>query len=149
MEQRVGAWIRSEVDLERNALYRSFDEFVDALDNQTDMDLHVEVDDDLLRVVHLDPRCSAAGQMTFPFPFDTQDVLNWVYHFENDHDIRFDVHGDVANMLDVPVNEDEVAHEGDAETLRSERTDQVLAFVEELLWDRWIAGSTWMAPTCS
>jgi len=138
MQQAVGAWIKGEADLETNASYTSFEEFVDDLGSQTDMDLQVEVTDTGLRVEHLEPQCLNSGQNSFSFPFDTEDVRNWVYHFENDNSIRYEVHSDAAGMLEVPVYESEVKDDDEAGELRRERTDRVLAFVDDLLWDRWI-----------
>lgn len=138
MREVVGAWITGVADLACNDTYASLEEFIDDLNDRTDMELQVEVTAEGIDVAHLEPDCMNAGQNFFPFPFDTDDVLSWVYHFENDNSIRYEVHDDAANLLDVPLDEKEVEDRDQVESLREERTDRVLEFVKRLLWDRWI-----------
>jgi len=133
-----GAWITCASDLEHNDVYPSFAQFSDDLDNQTDLEIFHEVEDDGFRVVH-EQGTNSGGQRFFPFPFDTQDVTDWVYHFENDNSIRYEMRSDFEAVLDAPVYDDEVTPTADAESVCAEREDQILEFVDELLWgDRWI-----------
>jgi hypothetical protein len=70
--------------------------------------------------------------MTFEYPFDPEDIAHWVYHFENDNSIRYEILEDVEKMLDLPVRAE------DTEDEEYERTERVQEFVTGLLWERWI-----------
>ena len=70
--------------------------------------------------------------MTFEYPFNAEDIAHWVYHFENDNSIRYEILEDVERILDLPL------YVGDTEDEVYERTERVRDFVTGLLWERWI-----------
>lgn len=111
--------------------YADLDAFVDHVQNQTDLEVELIVEDDYVCVMH-ESGGSQPGQMTFEYPFDPEDIAHWVYHFENDNSIRYEILEDVENMLDLPVYAD------DTEDEEYERTERVREFVTGLLWERWI-----------
>lgn len=114
--------------------YKNLEDFIDHVNNQTDLEVMVSVDEDCVSVSQ-----ESSQAMSFTYPFAAQDIVDWTYHSENDNSIRYEVHDDVANILDVPVYQHETEDPDRAEELREERTERVLAFVHELLWGhRWI-----------
>jgi Family of unknown function (DUF6416) len=121
-------------DMHRLKGYKTLEEFIDHVQDQTDLEVSLEVEDDCVCVMQESPY-----QKTFTYPFEVEDIADWTYHSENDNTIRYDVHEDVATILNVPVYEDETDDEERAEELKEERTERVLSFVEELLHGtRWI-----------
>ena len=122
-------------DMNRLKGYKTLEDFVSEVDNQTDLDVELEVEDDLVRVT----QDCGSGQMTFVYPFEAQDIVDWTYHWENDNSIRYEVRENVESILDVPVYTDEARDEESTEELKDERTDRVLSFVDVLLFgQRWI-----------
>lgn len=121
-------------DMHRLKGYKTLEAFIDHVQSQTDFEISLGVEDDSVIVMQESPY-----QKIFTYPFEVEDIANWTYHSENDNSIRYEVHDDVANILDVPVYEDETDNEETDEQLQEERTERVLAFVEELLHGtRWI-----------
>ena len=71
-------------DMNRLKGYKNLEDFISEVDNQTDLDVELEVEDDLVRVM----QDGGSGQMTFVYPFEAQDIVNWTYNWENDNSIR-------------------------------------------------------------
>jgi len=118
-------------DMHRIVGYADLEAFVDHVQNQTDLEVELYVEDDCVYVMH-ESGGSQPGQMTFEYPFDAEDIVSWVYHFENDNSIRYEILEDVQKMLELPAYDDETEDE------EFERTERVLEFVSALLWERWI-----------
>jgi len=130
-------------DMNRLKGYKTLQAFADHVQNQTDFEVSLDVEDDCVIVMQERPNgvviLTSPYQRIFTYPFEVEDIAHWTYCSESDDSIRYDVHADVANILDVPVYEDESDDEERADELQEERTERVLAFVHELLWgDRWI-----------
>ena len=118
-------------DMHRIAGYADLEAFADHVQNQTDLEVELFVEDDYVQVLH-ESGGSQSGQMTFEYPFDPEDIAHWVYHFENDNSIRYEILEDVERILDLPL------YMGDTEDEAYERTERVTDFVTGLLWERWI-----------
>jgi len=117
-------------DLNRLVGYADQQAFFDHVQEQTDLDVELIVEDEYVHVMHVGG--TQWGQMTFTYPFEAEEIVQWVYHFESDYSIRYEVLRDVENFLELPLRED---YSEDDEFERSER---VLGFVRVLLWERWI-----------
>lgn len=118
-------------DMHRIAGYADLEAFADHVQNQTDLEVELFVEDEYVLVMH-ESGGSQSRQMTFEYPFDAEDIAHWVYHFENDNSLRYEILEDVEKMLDLPVYAD------DTEDEEYERTERVREFVTGLLWERWI-----------
>jgi hypothetical protein len=118
-------------DMHRIAGYADLEAFADHVQDQTDLEVQLFVEDDYVQVLH-ESGGSESRQMTFEYPFDPEDIAHWVYHFENDNSIRYEILEDVEKILDLPL------HAGDTEDEAYERTERVKDFVAGLLWERWI-----------
>jgi hypothetical protein len=118
-------------DLNRVVGYADQQGFFDHVQNQTDLEVELIVEDEYVHVLH-DLGGTQWGQMTFTYPFEAEEIVQWVYHFESDYSIRYEVLRNVENFLELPVRED------DSEDDEVERTERVLEFVRVLLWERWI-----------
>jgi len=118
-------------DMHRIAGYADLEAFADHVQDQTDLEVQLFVEDDYVLVLH-ESGGSQSRQMTFEYPFDAEDIAHWVYHFENDNSIRYEILEDVEKILDLPL------HAGGTEDEAYERTERVTDFVTGLLWDRWI-----------
>lgn len=74
------------------------DDLQGRLDDLTDLDVYLSVDDNGIRVEQ------GPGGYDFAYPFDLDDVLDWTYHFENDYTVRYEILDDVQRLLErVPV----------------------------------------------
>ena len=88
--------------------------------------------------------------MTFDYPFDSQDMVDWAYHIENDDGIRYEIAADIEGMLEIPVYDDESINRDDAqvELLRTEKLERVMGFVQVLLWRGEAGGLTTGSYSC-
>lgn len=90
------------------------------LDDLTDLDIYLDIDDDGLTVEQ------GPGSCRFAYPFDLQNVLDWTYYFEDDYTVRYEIVDDVQRLLSrhpIPG-----------------RNDQAIeTFVQHLLLTNWIA----------
>jgi hypothetical protein len=132
----TGTWVTTEHDLNRLAGYRDLDEFLDAVAEQTDMEVEIDIESDGVTIQHFGGEGQPQSK-SLRYPFDSQDMLDWVYHVENDNSIRFDICDDIEEMLAGGV----VLH-CDAETKGRQvddpiegRLTQVVSFVRSLLFE--------------
>lgn len=90
------------------------------LDNLTDLDVYLDIDDAGVTVEQL------AGSCTFAYPFDLQDMFDWTCFFENDYTVRCEILADIRRLL--------------ARNPAEGRDDQAIEdFLEQLLLSDWIA----------
>lgn len=132
-----GTWITSKKDLGHVAGCANLAEFVDDVVGQSDMEVYVDVGSTYVRVEHYGGG-GQPSQMTFDYPFDSQDILDWVYHIENDDSIRYEIADDIEQMLEIPVYENESVdlEDDEIEELLVDKVERVMAFVQDLLWQR-------------
>lgn len=122
----MGTPITGPADLSQVEGHATMDEFLDHVAGQSDMEVEFSIDDGGVAVEHWGP--GQPDQMTFTYPFDSDDMENWVYHVENHNTIRFDIRGDVEDL----------AERAGVLTEDSPGRNHMNEFVETLLWERHI-----------
>ena len=81
-------------DLDQLGGWDSFEDFVDALGDQTDAEVEAFRDD-----LGLDVVCVPGGSASFSYPFDPETVLTWVYNSEIWYELREEVISQVGGHL--------------------------------------------------
>lgn len=136
MTEESGTWVTKATDLNHVSGYPDLDDFLDAVAEQTDMDVEIDIQSHGVTIQHFggegQPQCKS-----FWYPFDFQDMLDWVYHVENDNSIRYDICDDIEEMLGSDSLRDEKAgtSAGQVEDLIEDGLTRVVAFVRSLLFD--------------
>lgn len=122
----MGTTISGPADLNLVEGHATLNEFLDHVAGQSDMEVEFSIGDEGVEVEHWGQ--GQPDQMTFTYPFDSDDMESWVYHVENHNEIRYDVHGDVEDLV------------GRAGVLPEDSPgrSRVKDFVENLLWERHI-----------
>ena len=99
-----------------------FAEFLGPFDSMTDMEVEVEIEPG---GIHVECADVGDGHRDFAYPFDIDDVYSWVYHFEIDREVRYEIFDAIGPLLE--------------QALDFEQVDPVLSFVGTLLTEwRWI-----------
>lgn len=122
----MGTSITGPGDLGLVEEYSTLDDFLDHVAGQSDMEVDFTISDEGVGVEHWGQ--GQPDQMTFTYPFDSDDMVSWVYHVENHNSIRDSIHDDVEELVE----------RAGVPTAESPGRDQMRQFVETLLWDRHI-----------